>query len=89
MELTSAIVTLGTIRLEDSGTDFELKNDSLDVWAWLGVNPLDTLRTSYRASDGRHSQQPTMPCHPTLTSPSVHHSSHQSTALCLSYYNVT
>ena len=43
----------------------------------------------YRASKGKHSQQPTMPYHPALTSSFVHHSSHQLTALFSSEYNVT
>ena len=59
------------------------------VWASLGVNPPDMPRTLYWASEVKHSQQPTMPSHPTLSSSSVHHSSHQRTALFLSYYNVT
>ena len=39
------------------------------------------------ASEGKHSQKPTMPYHPTLMSSSVQHSSHQWTAFFLSYYN--
>ena len=35
MELPSAIV----IRAEDSGAAFEQKTESLDVLAWLKVNP--------------------------------------------------
>ena len=63
------------------------KSESLDVvWACLGVNQLDMLSTLYRMSEGKHSQQLTMPYNPTLTSSSVHNSSHQRTALFLSYY---
>ena len=54
-----------------------------------GVNSLDMPITPYQASEEKHSQQPTMPYHPTLTSSSVHHSSHQWTALFLLYYNAT
>ena len=49
-------------------------------WACLGVNPLDLPRTPYWTSKGKHS---------TLRSSSDHHSSHQWTALFLSYYNIT
>ena len=40
-------------------------------------------RTPYRASEGKRSQSPTMPYPPTLTSSSVHHSSHQLTTTFL------
>ena len=44
-----------------------------------GVNPPDMPRTLYyRASEGKRSQQSTVPYHPKLTSSSVHHSSHLS-----------
>ena len=48
---------------------FEQKeNESLDVRASLGVNPLNMPRTAYLASEVKHSQQPTMPLyHLTLT----------------------
>ena len=59
-ELPLAIVTQGTIRPKDSGATFEQKM-SLDVGAYLGVNPPDMPRTSYWASEGKHSQIPTMP----------------------------
>ena len=51
-----------------------------------GGKSLDMPRTPYRASEGKHSQQPIMPYHLTLTSSSVHHSSHQRTAL---FYRIT
>ena len=54
---------------------FEQKNESLDGLACPGVNPPKMPRTPYQASEGK--QQPIMPYHPTLTSPSMHHSSHQ------------
>ena len=64
MEL--AIVTLATVRPDDSGTAFEQKNKFL--WTCLGVNPLDMPRSTYWTSEGKHTQKPTMPYHPTLTS---------------------
>ena len=84
MDLPSSIATLGTIQHEDIGAVF-----CLDVWACLGVNPLDMLKTPYWVGEEKYSQQPTMPYNPSLTSSSVHHSSHNSTALFLSCYNVT
>ena len=60
------IVTLGTIRPEDSGaarnaTEFQhliahAKPKSPAVWACLGVDPLNMPRTAYRASEKKHSQ---------------------------------
>ena len=60
------IVTLGTIRPEDSGaaqnaTEFQHyiaqgKLKSPVVWPYLGVYPLDMPRTPYRASEGKRSQ---------------------------------
>ena len=41
------------------------------------VNPQDRPRTLYQASEGKCSQQPTVPYHPKLTSSSVHHLSDQ------------
>ena len=49
-----------------------LRKADLSVWACLGVNPLDMPRNPYWASEGKHSQQPTMFYHPILTSSSVH-----------------
>ena len=46
-------------------------------------------RTPYRASEGNALNNPPCPITPTLTSSSVHHSSHQLTTTFLSYYNVT
>ena len=46
-------------------------------------------RTPYRASEGKRSHNPPCPIAPTLTSSSVHHSSHQLTTTFLSYYSVT
>ena len=90
MESPLAIVTLWTIRPEDSGVVFcQNKPESMDIWACLGVNPLDMPRTPYWASEGKHSQQPSMPYHPIFTSSYVNHLSHQWTALFLSYCNVT
>ena len=48
----------------------------------IGVYPLDLPRSPYWSSEGNHFQKPTMPYHPSLTSSSVHNSSHQWTALC-------
>ena len=45
-------------------------------------------RTHYRASEGKHLQQPTMTYNHTLTSSSVNHLSHQRNALFLSYLNL-
>ena len=59
------IVTLRTIRPEDSGAarnarvsalNCTAKLKSLAVWACLGVYPLDMPRTPYRASEGKRSQ---------------------------------
>ena len=60
------IVTLGTIRPEDSGaaqnaTEFrhyiaQGKLKSPAVWVCLGVYPLDMPKTPYRASKGKRSQ---------------------------------
>ena len=60
------IVTLGTIRPEDSGaaqnvTEFQHKIaqgklKSPVVWPYLGIYPLDMPRTPYRASEGKRSQ---------------------------------
>ena len=65
------------------------QTQSLDFWACLRVNPLDMPRIFYWASEGKQSQQPVIPYYPTLTSSSVHHSSHKWTALFLSYYKFT
>ena len=54
-----------------------------------GKSPRHTQNLLYWTSEGKHSQQPTMAYHPTLTSSSVHHSSHQWTALFLLYYNIS
>ena len=54
-----------------------------------GVKSRRHAQNPYWMSEGKHLQQPIMPYHPTLASSSVHLSSHQSTALFLSYYNVT
>ena len=72
MELLLAIVTLGTIRPDDSGAAFEQKNECLDAWACLRVNPLDMPGTPYWASEGKHSQNPPCP----ITPPSRHHTRH-------------
>ena len=63
---TLAIVTLGTIRPEDSGAvrnatrvsalNCIAKPNSPAVWACLGVNPLDMPRAPYRVSEGKGSQ---------------------------------
>ena len=52
----------------------------------LGVNPLETLIGRVKETTLNNP-----PCiyHPALTSLSVHHVSHQWTALVLVYYNVT
>ena len=57
------IVTLGTIRPEDSGAARKVSSlnctanlKSPAVWACLGVYPLDMPRTPYRASEGKRSQ---------------------------------
>ena len=50
------------------------KPKSPAVWACLGIDPLDILRTPYRASEGKRFQSIThQPCPitPTLTSSSV------------------
>ena len=62
------------------------KPKSPAVWACLGVDPLDMHRIPYQASGGNN-----LPCPitTTLTSSSVHHSSHQLSTTFLSYYNVT
>ena len=71
MELPFTIVTLGVA--------FEQKKvDSLDVWACLRVNPLDMPRTTYRASEGEHSQNP--PCPMTLAPVAKTGFSHRLTA---------
>ena len=54
-----------------------------------GVDPLDMLRTPYRASEGNTLNNPPCPNTPTFTSSSVHHSSHQLTTMFLLYYNNT
>ena len=60
--VTLPIVTLGTIRREDSGaarnaTSFSIRFQSETkfpaVWACLGVDPLDMPRTPYRANEGK------------------------------------
>ena len=81
MELPLAIVTLRIIRPEDSRAPCEQKNESLDIRACLGVNPLDMVRTPYWASEGKHS---TIPYQLTLTPSSVYHSTRHRTALFLS-----
>ena len=43
-----------------------------------GDNLPNLPRTHYRSSEGKHSQQPTMPYHPTFMSSSIQHSSQQS-----------
>ena len=43
-------------------------------------------RTPCWASEEKHSQQTSMPYHPTLTSSTVHHLSHQSTS---QFYRIT
>ena len=53
------IVTLGTIRHEDSGIsalNYTAKPKSPAVWECQGVDPLDMPRTPYRASEGKRSQ---------------------------------
>ena len=42
---------------------FKQKNEYLDDWVYLGVNPLDM---PYQASEGKHSKQPIMTYHTTL-----------------------
>ena len=90
--VTLPVVSLGIIRPEDSGA---VRNASIKlhsetqvwaVWACLGVDPLDMHRIPYQASGGNN-----LPCPitTTLTSSSVHHSSHQLSTTLLSYYNVT
>ena len=64
--VTLPIVTLGTIRPEDSGaarnaTSFSIKLHSETqvsgrLGLCLGVNPLDMPRTPYRASEGKRFQ---------------------------------
>ena len=56
--VTLPIVTLRTIRPEDSGAarNSTTKPKSPAVWACLGVDPLDMPRTPYRASEGKRSQ---------------------------------
>ena len=90
MKFSLAIVTPGTIRTEYSGAVFgREKPESLDVWACLGIIPPDMPGTPYLASEKNQSQQPTIPHHPTLKPSYVHYSSHQRTALFLSYCNST
>ena len=60
-----------------------------NLWACLGVDPLDIPRTPYRAAKESALNNPPCPITPTLTSSSVHRSSHQLTTTFLSYYNVT
>ena len=69
--VTLPIVTLGTIRPEDSGAarnasalNCTAEPKSSAVWACLGVDLLDMLRTLYCASKGKRSQKPTMPYQP-------------------------
>ena len=81
MELPSAIVTVGTILSEDSGAAFKQKKGVSGCLGMPGGKSLDMPRTPYQASERKHSQQLTMPYHATLKSSSVHHSSHQRTAL--------
>ena len=52
-----------------------------------GRSPMS--RTPYRASEENALNNPPCPITPTLTSSSVHHSSHQLTTTFLLYYNVT
>ena len=64
--VTLSIVTLGTIRPEDSGavrnaTGVSALNCTARpkcpaVWACLRLDPLDMPRTPYRASEGKRSQ---------------------------------
>ena len=63
--VTLPIVTLGTIRPDDSGAVrnatvsaliYTAKSKSTAVWACLGVDPLDMPRTPYRASKGKRFQ---------------------------------
>ena len=63
------------------------KNESLDVWACLGVNPLDMPRTPYGRVRENTLNSPPCP----ITSLSRHHLYiiHLINGLFLSYYNVT
>ena len=61
--VTLGIVTLETIRPEDSGAvrnakmSFSIKlHSKTQIWACLMVNPLDMPRTSYRAREEKRSQ---------------------------------
>ena len=73
-------------RPEDSGAVFYLsKHTSFDVWACLGVNNLDMLRTLIRrVKENTLNNQP-CPIIPTLTSSSVVHHSFQ--LLC--FFHIT
>ena len=75
MELPLAIVILGIIRPEDSGAAFEQKNESR-----LGIPGGKSPRHAPKPLLGEWKKthlKNTMPYHPTLTSSSVHYSSHQ------------
>ena len=89
MELPLAIiVTLGTIRPEDSGAVFEQNEQVSRRLGMPGLNPIDMLITPYWASEEKYSHQPHHGLSP-LTSYYVHHSSHHMTSLFLLHYNVT
>ena len=66
--VTLPIVTLGTIPPEPLSLNIKLHSETKSpaVWACLGVDPPDMPRTPYQASEGKHSQTPTMPYHPHL-----------------------
>ena len=90
MELNLVIVTLGTIRPDDSGVAFEQK--TLDVSGRLGMPESKSPWHAQNPLLGEWRKtlpKPIMSYHPTLTSSSVQQSYHQWTALFLSYYIVT
>ena len=80
----SYIVTLGTIRPENGGAAFEQKNAVSGRLGMPGgkfpIYAQNPLLGEWRET----MEQPTMPFHLTLTSSSLHHSSHHRTALFLS-----
>ena len=69
------------IEQNESSVTFESEYLELDI--------LDMPRTHYRASEGERLNNPPCPITPTLTSSSVHHSSHQLTTTFFILYNVT